>query len=173
MKGRSGPASLSQHKGFPLTQRLDGISIPASESIFSASASSRDRCCVHGQQNEGQPGPLIFQKGEHGNGIVNDALSLRATLWRLRAKGPLGSSCGKLVSVWCQGLAACAEISLDCPHHTLYQVCPDFPGNLWSSSGARLVSPNYRPLGAPGFLFSPSRTLSAKSVDGYSLCGTL
>lgn len=99
--------SLSRHKGFPLTQRLDGISIPGSESIFLASASSRDRFCVHGQQNKGQPGPLIFQKGERGNGIANDALPPRASRGRLPVKGPSGSSSGNVASVWCQVLTAC------------------------------------------------------------------
>ena len=75
----SGPKLLSQHNGFPLNQRLDGISILGSESISSASASSWDRFCVHVQQHKGKPGPLIFQKGEHGNGIVSDALLLQGT----------------------------------------------------------------------------------------------
>ena len=78
-EGRSGPMSLSQCKGFPLTQRLDGISIPGSESISCASASPKDRHCVHGQQNKGQPAPLIFQQGEHGNGIANGALTLQGS----------------------------------------------------------------------------------------------
>lgn len=67
--------------------------------------------------------------------------------------GQLFGGCGRRVlqevpvASWCLSgvtvLQPAAEISLDCPHHTLYQVCPDFPGDLWSSSGARLVSPNY------------------------------
>lgn len=76
-EGRSGPELLSQLKGFLLTKRLDGISV-----LGSASASSRDRFCVHNQQNKGQPRPLIFQKGKHGNGITSDALLLQ------------GNSCG-------------------------------------------------------------------------------
>ena len=70
-EGKSGPELLSQLKGFPLTQRLDGISILGSVSAF-----PRDRFCVHGQQNKGQPGPLIRHKGKGGKGFVSDTLLL-------------------------------------------------------------------------------------------------
>lgn len=84
--------SLSQRKGFSLTQRLDGISVPGSESIYAASTSPRDKYLVHSLQNEGQPEPLIFQKGEHGNDIVNDA-------WLLQGPREAGSegSCGEFL----------------------------------------------------------------------------
>ena len=54
-----------------MTQRLDGISILGSESAF-----PRDRFSVHGQQNKGQPAPLIFHKGKGGKVFVSDALLL-------------------------------------------------------------------------------------------------
>lgn len=100
--------SLSQHKGFPLTQRLDGISIPGSESTFSASASSGDGHCVHGQHNKGRPGPLIFQKDERGNGIVSDALAPHGDSGEAAGEG----SCRKFLwqlGVWSQVLTACCR----------------------------------------------------------------